>query len=101
MVPSESEEPSIPPVVYVPCERPRGVDEDTLFVEFHRTTDGQTALLVYSALDRLVEACGERQPWAVLPAERLREIHEAQPFDTVLLDEPLPPEIRHGEGSDG
>lgn len=97
MASGEAEQRAIPPVVYVPCERPAAPDDDTLFVEFHRTTDERTVLLVYSALDRLVDACGERQPWVVVPTERLREIHEAQPFDTVLLDEPLPPEIRRGE----
>lgn len=100
MASQEAGERTIPPVVYVPCERPPAVDDDSLYVEFHRTTDERTVLLVYSALDRLIDACGERQPWAVVPAERLREIHDAQPFDTVLLDEPLPPEIRYGKGGD-
>ncbi|WP_460525543.1 SAV_915 family protein [Flindersiella endophytica] len=36
--------------------------------------DGRTALLVYSALDRLVTNCGEHQPWVVLPATALADI---------------------------
>lgn len=95
------EERAIPPVVYVPCDRPPAPGDDTLFIELHQMTDERTALLVYSALDRLVDACGEQQPWVVVPTERLRDIHEAQPFDAVLLDEPLPPQLRREEAKDG
>ncbi|WP_424922760.1 SAV_915 family protein [Aeromicrobium chenweiae] len=28
--------------------------------------DGRTALLAYTALDRLVDCCGDRQPWVLI-----------------------------------
>lgn len=81
--------PSLPPFLYLPCESPRP-ENGHLTVDLRRTHDGQVALLAYTALDRLVDACGQHQPWAVVPAERLTDVDRVTPFDLVLLDVVLP-----------
>lgn len=48
------------------------------------------ALMAYSALDRLRYCCGEQQPWIVMPTHVLDSLHEAQPFQMLLLDVIIP-----------
>lgn len=84
---------TFPPVVYVPCSPVSPGDED-LSVDLRQTRDGQLALLVYSALDRLVTCCGEQQPWVVLPAADLEKIREKTNFELILLDIEIPEELR-------
>jgi hypothetical protein len=77
---------------------PTGVrwDDDTgAAIELRRTDDGRTALVAYSALDRLVDCCGEHQPWILVRTEHLPKIHEARPYDLIVLDTPLPQDLRH------
>lgn len=52
---------TFPPVVYVPCECPPSGDGN-ITIDLRQTREGQLALLVYSALDRLVMCCGDQQP---------------------------------------
>jgi hypothetical protein len=81
----------IPPVVYLAC----GHTERESFVPDRRTTeDGRVALLVYSALDRLLDCCGVHQPWVVVPTEKLDEIDRYAPYDVILLDTEIPAELR-------
>lgn len=80
-----------PPVVYVPCEKVSPGDEDVT-VELRQMADGRMALLTYSALDRLVNCCGQYQPWVVMPTEKLEEIDKRTPFDVILLDIEIPEE---------
>ena len=89
---------TFPPVVYVPCERPPAPDGE-LIVDLRRTRNGQVALLVYSALDRLVCYCGPRQPWVVMPTASLEHVNERAPFDMILLDMDIPEEHRRREMS--
>ncbi|MHA6801981.1 SAV_915 family protein [Salinifilum ghardaiensis] len=84
-----------PPVVYVPCNV-SSPDEGELSLDMRTMRDGRTALLVYSALDRLVHCCGRQQPWVVVWTAQLEEFDEAQPFDVVLLDVEIPPEHQRG-----
>ncbi|GAA1975479.1 SAV_915 family protein [Amycolatopsis minnesotensis] len=86
--------PSLPPVLYVPTARPSARGDDTA-VELRRTDDGRTALLAYSALDRLVDCCGEGQPWVLLATENLPKIHERLAYDVIFLDTELPENLRH------
>ena len=48
---------TFPPVVYVPCEQAPANEEQEFVVDLRQTADGRMALLVYSALDRLVNCC--------------------------------------------
>ncbi|TKG64327.1 hypothetical protein FCN18_29000 [Prauserella endophytica] len=81
--------------MYVPCTQHVRNGNDDLTAELRQTRDGRTALLVYSALDRLVECCGEQQPWVVMPTVNLKKVDEATPFDLILLDIRIPEEHRH------
>jgi hypothetical protein len=87
-----------PPIVYVPCDRVSPGDEE-LSVDLRPSNDGQVALLVYSALDRLVSCCGPHQPWVVMPTARLDKLGEHTHFDMILLDIAIPDELRRGAGS--
>lgn len=82
-----------PPVLYVPCAE-KVVDPADLTVHYRQTRDGRTALLVYSALDRLHAAQGEDQPWFVIATARLQALYDARAFDVVLLDLVVPEEFR-------
>lgn len=84
--------PPLPPVVYVPVGSvPEG---DSVDIVFRRTLHGRLALVLYTALDRLVDGCGPHQPWILLPTERLVEVHEHNPFDVVYFDLEMPEEER-------
>ncbi|WP_441961246.1 SAV_915 family protein [Mycolicibacterium houstonense] len=61
-----------------------------------QTRDGRTALLAYSALDRLHACCGEDQAWIVMPTVGLSELQNAHPFQLLLLDVVIPLEERRG-----
>ncbi len=88
--------PELPPVVYVPTGPHSGPDTAEANVELRRTEDGRLALLAFSAVDRLVEGCGEHQPWMMLRTEHLKNLHEAQPYEVILLDGAIPAALRHG-----
>jgi hypothetical protein len=85
------ETPLLPPVVYLACTAPAGtaIGEADWGVRLAGTDDGRFAILAYTALDRLVDACGPHQPWVLMPAARLDELDEHCPFDVILLDTPL------------
>ncbi|MQA61725.1 MAG: hypothetical protein GEU86_09565 [Actinophytocola sp.] len=84
-----------PPIVYLPCTKHTSDPADAE-VELRQTRDGRMALMAYSALDRLKYCCGEQQPWIVMPTHVLDSLHEAQPFQMLLLDVIIPEEFRHG-----
>ncbi|GAB1516841.1 SAV_915 family protein [Actinophytocola sp. KF-1] len=77
----------IPPVVYVACDI---ADEKSFVPDLLRTADGRVAILAYSALDRLIECCGEHQPWAVMPTSGLEAVRAEVAFDVVALDVAMP-----------
>ncbi|WP_222928306.1 SAV_915 family protein [Cellulomonas telluris] len=82
-----------PPILYIPCVR-EVADPADLEVEYRTTRDGRTALLVYSALDRLHAGAGPDQPWFTLPTSELQKLYDVRPFDLVLLDMLVPEEHR-------
>lgn len=80
-----------PPVVYVPVTLDEGGEvEDIRMIQLQ---DGRIALVAYTALDRLVDGCGEHQPWLLVDASKLRPGPE-QPWDVRYLDVDLPTELR-------
>ncbi|GGL18902.1 SAV_915 family protein [Mangrovihabitans endophyticus] len=81
-----------PPVVYVPCAPAQSGDELTIDLRVAR--DGRLALLVYSAMDRLVEHCGPAQPWTVMLTKDLEQARLATGFELILLDLDIPEELR-------
>lgn len=83
----------IPPVVYVPCS-PLANGAEDLIVDLRPTRGGRLALLVYSALDRLVNCCGDEQPWVVMPTVSLEKVRQETHFELLLLDVEIPEEFR-------
>ncbi len=59
-----------------------------------KLSDGRVALLAYTALDRLIDACGEEQPWMLATTESLQSLHAEKPFDLRLLDVTVPESFR-------
>ncbi|MFV0446844.1 MAG: SAV_915 family protein [Planctomycetaceae bacterium] len=83
----------IPPVVYLPCAKePDGLGA---LVELRPMSDGRTALLVYTALDRLADCCGPHQPWVLYRTDQLHELGETQPYDVIYADIAIPAGFRH------
>ncbi len=81
-------------LVYVPCERVlRGDTEVT--VELRRLQDGRTAVVAYTSLEALVENCGDLQPWASLPSDKVQEVQEHSGAEVVLWDVALPADQRN------
>lgn len=87
-----------PPILYVPCAH-QVTDPEDLEVEYHTTRDGRSALLVYSALDRLHRCRGAGQPWFVLATTQLQLIYDTRPFDLVLLDVVVPDAMKRDVAS--
>ena len=83
---------TFPPVVYVPCAPAQTGDE--LTIDLRVTRDGRLALLVYSAMDRLIAHCGASQPWTVMLTRDLESARVATGFELVLLDLDIPEELR-------
>lgn len=87
----------LPPVLYVPCVEDVADAADAR-IEYRTTLDGRVAVLAYTALDRLVAACGDGQPWILLPTARFAAMRQARHYDLVLLDIEMPEELkRHRE----
>lgn len=78
------------PAYYVPCSTS---DDGQLCVTLRRTSDGRTALLVYSALDRLHAGAG-RVPWALISVPELQKVKRRSPFDVIYQDLRIPEEYR-------
>jgi hypothetical protein len=88
-----------PPVLYLPIVDVVADPADAK-LEYRRTKDGRTALLAYSALDRLQAGMGAEQPWLVMPTAQLQPVWEVDRFDTVLLDIAVPVEFQRGSAGD-
>lgn len=85
MIQPSADRPVVPPMLYVPVgDYPDNVHD--LTVDFRRLPDGRLALFAYTALDRLIAACGAAQSWVLLPTVKLDEIGEHTPYDVILLD---------------
>lgn len=88
----DTQRPPLPPMLYVPSAGPSA--DGSLLLDLRKIDDGRLALLVYTALDRLLTGCGPHQPWALVPTQTLDEINDSQPYDLVLVDVSLPADLR-------
>lgn len=88
----------VPPMLYLPTTG-RG-DGRFAEIEMRRMNDGRTALLAYTAMDRLMDLCGAAQPWVLMETARLGELEQTQPYDVIFLDMELPAEVRHPDPAD-
>lgn len=89
-----SENTIVPPVLYFPVVE--AADRSGPQFVVRRLSDGRNGLLVYTALDRLANCCGDEQQWVLLPIEQLEHINEVQPFDVVAFDLDVPEMQRSG-----
>lgn len=85
-----------PPVVYVPCAPAQTDDE--LTIDLRATRDGRLALLVYSAMDRLIAHCGPDQRWTIMLTKDLEQARLATGFELILLDIDIPEDLRRTAG---
>lgn len=83
----------LPPVVYLPVARMDGPDGPQ--VELRILDDDRTALLVYTALDRLHRGCGDHQRWILTPMEALDRWCRLEGPDEILVDVVLPEHLKH------
>ncbi len=83
-----------PELVYVPTQRVLR-DDSEVTVELRRLEDGRTAVLAYTSQEALVSNCGDLQPWASLPSDKVREIQERSGANMTLWDAALPDEQRN------
>lgn len=90
----EQEPDDLPEVLYLPC-RPRAADEE-LTLELRPLEDGRLAMLVFTSLDRLVDGCGEAQPWVAVESPSIDLMLTHCDANVVLLDTVLPEHLRHG-----
>ncbi|MFV0253749.1 MAG: SAV_915 family protein [Beutenbergiaceae bacterium] len=79
--------PVVPPVLYLPVKR--GDDTEVSVVRMP-VAGGRSALLAYTALDRLASGCGEGQEWTLIFTERLPELVQQAHFDTIAFDVNFP-----------
>lgn len=88
----------LPPLVYAPCHPSSSAAGPEVSpgpdVVVRRTRDGRTAVVVYTALDRLRDACGTGHPWRLLTVDDLRRLKEEVGYDVLYLDLVMPPEER-------
>ena len=83
-------EPPMPPVVYVPCTPG---DDGISHLAYRNLDDGRVALLVYTALDRLIDLAGDVH-WALLDWDALQQAQDLQHYDIILQDIRIPEDRR-------
>lgn len=81
-------------LVYLPSRPFRPGDEQAR-LELQPMRGGWLAVLAYSSLTLLAWGCGRGQSWVSVPAGLLDEARQQAGADTILLDTPLPPWLRH------
>ena len=80
----------MPPVVYVPGV----IDEhDERKLALRTTKDGRLALLVYTALDRLLDLAGD-VPWVLMDWDGLDKAQKIEHYDMILQDIRIPEDQR-------
>ena len=79
--------------VFIPAQ-PTPNDDSQARLELRLTTEGALALVTYTTLERLVLACGERQPWIAVGGSDLLKVAEQTGAEIVLQDIELPGEER-------
>ncbi|WP_009950386.1 SAV_915 family protein [Saccharopolyspora erythraea] len=67
-------------------------------MELRQTTGGALALVLYTSLERLVECCGEHQPWMKVPTKELPAVVEQVGAQVIREDVPLPGGTRGEDG---
>lgn len=90
---TENEPPIVPPVLYLPVQKDA---QDYPVAVIRPMADGKVALIAYTALDRLADACGPNQAWRLVHLSELQDIKDQQHFDVVAFDPPIPASALEG-----
>lgn len=81
----------LPPVVYVPCI----FDEvGGMRVAVRPLDDGRKGIIVYTALDRLMDMAGESTPWILMGWEELSTTTTNEKVEVIMKDVEIPAELR-------
>lgn len=92
--------PALPPYLYLPCAQAVSDPADAV-IDLRYLSGDRTALLAYTALDRLLSCCGDMQPWLVVPAQLLPRLREAYSWDVLVLDVEIPERERRDAYGNG
>lgn len=69
--------------------------DEELVLELRVVEDSDLAVLAYTQLGKLVDCCGEYQPWAAVPVSWVPDLVKRSGADRVVWDAPLAEEQRH------
>ena len=61
-------------------------DEGTVQISIADGAEKEKILLVYTALDRLLDALGDKQSWAAIPTPQLSTIKEETGYTHLVVD---------------
>jgi hypothetical protein len=87
--------PNLPSALYLPTGGFTQADDTAASIELRNTDDGKVALVAFSSLAQLTSCCGKDQPWVLVSTKQLPKLHAARPYDVIVLDTPLPRDLRH------
>ncbi|MBQ6643973.1 MAG: hypothetical protein IJH84_23470 [Saccharopolyspora sp.] len=79
--------------LFIPCARAAPHDQQVQ-LELRHTTENALALVTYTSLERLVEGCGDQQPWISVPSAEVQQLAEQVAAQVILQDVPLPDDQR-------
>jgi hypothetical protein len=82
------------PVVYVPSQ-PFTTGQGKVDLELQEVRGVGVALMTYSSQAALRECCGPRQYFVTFPADHLSDVMTQAGADAILIDVPLPQDLRH------
>lgn len=80
--------------MYVPLRDADPAATQTV-VQLHVLDDGTPVVPVFTDRARLAAACGDLQPWMLIPVERLVELRPQLGFELLLVDA-TPEEVAAG-----
>lgn len=72
-----------PPYLYIPVWLD---NEGMVQVSIAEGTEHEKILLAYTALDRLLDALGDEQPWAAIETSRLSLVKEETGYTHLVVD---------------
>ena len=72
-----------PPYIYIPVY----LDDDGIVqISIADGVQKEKILLAYTALDRLLDALGDKQPWATTPTSKLSTLREETGYAHLVVD---------------
>lgn len=81
--------------LYLPS-RPFRAGQEQAELELQPMPGERLAVMAYTSRRSVEVGCGEQQPWVSVPAGLMSDVRRQAGADTICLDTPLPPYLRHG-----